>query len=132
MTSVNLLSIDPEGMRKSATMSPAMVHDGVVYLSGVVPLSDAGELVGANDAEAQARNCLDTIERVLKAAGSDLAGIIRLTCYATSKEAARAYIKVRSERVTHRPAATAVMITETLIPGAMMEIEVIAAVTSQS
>jgi enamine deaminase RidA (YjgF/YER057c/UK114 family) len=50
---------------KSARMSQAVVHNGTVYLSGIVPKDDAADIAG------QTRQVLEAIEQRLAAAGSD-------------------------------------------------------------
>lgn len=117
--------LDPEGVAASPTFCAAVAVDGLVFLSGVLA-HEEGRLVAPGDATAQARFCLDQIERVLEAAGGGLEDIVRVTCFATSPEAASAYIAVRSSRLTSRPAATTVMVSGLLVQGAMLEIEAIA------
>ena len=124
----DVLRTDPEGWRVTDRMAQVVVSDGVAYLSGVVPTDPSGELIGPGDAEAQARASLDNIEAVLAAAGTTLDNILRATCYATTQEAALAYMAERTRRMKNRPAATTILVSGTLVPGAMMEIEVIARV----
>ena len=125
-SSINVARIDPPGWPARPTMAAAVVYDGIAYLSGVVPTDEQGKLVGPDDPSAQAKACIDAIESVLAAAGASLDDILRCTCFATTMAAAGAYIQERSKRMTTRPAATTVMVSELLVPGAMLEVEVIA------
>ena len=55
----------------------------LLFCSGQIPLDpQSGELVGATPAE-QARRCLQNLEAVCAAAGTNLARAVRLTVYMT-------------------------------------------------
>lgn len=120
--------VDPEGYPQLASMASAVVHEGLAYLSGVVAMDAEGKLIGEADPKAQAKACIDHIERTLAACGATLQDIIRATCFATSQEAALAYMAERAARAKQRPAATTVQVAALLLPGAMLEVEVIARV----
>ena len=63
--------------------SHAIVHGELLFCSGQIPLDpDSGELVGATAAE-QARRCLQNLQAVCAAAGTELARALRLTVYMT-------------------------------------------------
>jgi 2-iminobutanoate/2-iminopropanoate deaminase len=63
--------------------SQAVVADGVLYCSGQVPLDPAsGELVGGGIAE-QAQRCLENLDAVCRAAGTQLVEAVRVGIYMT-------------------------------------------------
>jgi reactive intermediate/imine deaminase len=63
--------------------SQAVVADGVLYCSGQVPLDPAtGELVEGGIAD-QARRCLESLDAVCRAAGSQLSDAARIGVYLT-------------------------------------------------
>jgi 2-iminobutanoate/2-iminopropanoate deaminase len=63
--------------------SQAVVADGVLYCSGQVPLEpDTGELVEGGIAE-QARRCLESLDAVCRAAGTQLSEAARIGIYLT-------------------------------------------------
>jgi 2-iminobutanoate/2-iminopropanoate deaminase len=63
--------------------SQAVEAEGVLYLSGQVPLDpETGELVEGGAAE-QARKCLENLDAVCRAAGTRLQDAARLTVYVT-------------------------------------------------
>lgn len=63
--------------------SQAVVADGVLYCSGQVPLDpDTGELVDGGVAE-QARRCLESLDAVCRAAGTQLSEAARVGIYLT-------------------------------------------------
>jgi 2-iminobutanoate/2-iminopropanoate deaminase len=63
--------------------SQGVVAEGVLYCSGQVPLDpDSGELVDGGIA-AQARRCLESLDAVCRAAGTELAKAARIGIYLT-------------------------------------------------
>jgi 2-iminobutanoate/2-iminopropanoate deaminase len=63
--------------------SQAVVADGVLYCSGQVPLDPAsGELVEGGIAE-QSRRCLESLDAVCRAAGTQLSEAARIGIYLT-------------------------------------------------
>jgi 2-iminobutanoate/2-iminopropanoate deaminase len=58
--------------------SQAVVHGGLVYCSGQIPLDPAGgTLIGGDDVAAQTRQVLTNLDAVLGAAGSSRAHVLR-------------------------------------------------------
>lgn len=123
MTEPIVIEVSPGS---STTMVDAVEWNGAIYLSGVVGLDESRNVIGQNDPAAQAKACLDRIEQVLVAAGGSLEDVLRATCFATSLDAVRAYIAERNRRIAHRVAATSVIVSELMVPGLVMEVEVIA------
>lgn len=126
MTDDSIRLIDVPGEPARPTFVAAVAHQNVLYLSGIVPTGPDGKLIGSGDPAAQAKACVDRVEAVLKAAGASMDDILRATCFGTSTEAVRAYIAERNARLSDRVAATSVLVSELLVPGAMLEVEVIA------
>jgi len=60
--------------------SQAVVSGGWVFVSGQIPLTPAGELAG-EDISSQARQALENLREVLRAAGSDLNRVVQVTAY---------------------------------------------------
>jgi 2-iminobutanoate/2-iminopropanoate deaminase len=66
--------------------SQAVESDGVLYLSGQVPLDpESGELVDGGIAE-QARRCLENLDAVCREAGTELAAAARIGIYLTDMD----------------------------------------------
>ena len=66
--------------------SQAVVADGVLYCSGQVPLDpETGELVEGGVAE-QARRCLESLDAVCRAAGTQLSEAARIGIYLTDMD----------------------------------------------
>src|SRR5690349_16491097 len=66
--------------------SQAVVANGVLYCSGQVPLDPStGELVDGGVAE-QARRCLESLDAVCRAAGTQLSDAARIGIYLTDMD----------------------------------------------
>ena len=108
--------------------SQAIVHNGLVYVSGQLPIDpQTGErLLGSIDA--QTRQTLDNIKAILKASGSDLSRVLKMTIYVADIESWDAVNRVYAEVMgDHRPARVVVPVS-TLHYGFGIEIEAVAAV----
>src|SRR5690606_25106644 len=62
--------------------SQAIVHGGLVFCSGQIPLDPAtGEIVGGGDVRAETERVMENLKAVLDAAGSDLEHVLKATIY---------------------------------------------------
>lgn len=61
--------------------SQAVVHNGIAYLSGQIPLDPVTGQVIEGDAAAQAARVLDNLGAVLEACGSDFSKVLKTTVY---------------------------------------------------
>ena len=109
--------------------SQAVVHAGLVYVAGQLPLDPrSGQLV-ENEIEAQTTRVLENIQAVLRAAGSSLADVLRVTIYVTDiahwPKVNAVYARYFGD---HRPART-VTTAPVLHHGALLEAEAIARLT---
>src|SRR6478609_2503229 len=72
----------PHAPRAIGPYSQAIVADGWVFCSGQIPLDPAsGEMVGAGDVRAQARQVMRNLGAVLEAAGATFADVVKSTIY---------------------------------------------------
>ena len=60
--------------------SPGIVHNGIVYVSGQLPIGEDGE-AQLGSIEEQTLLCMKNIETILKASGSDLNNIIKVSVF---------------------------------------------------
>ena len=107
------------------------VDDGrsVIFVSGQGALPPEGQVVGAGDFEAQARQTLENLRTVLEAAGASLEAIVKLTVFLTDISNLRDYGRIKAEFIQGpQPASTAVEVSALALPEMMIEIEAIAAV----
>jgi 2-iminobutanoate/2-iminopropanoate deaminase len=104
----------------------AVVADGILYVSGVVPIDAEGNVVG-DDAVAQTRQVFANMRLVLAAAGAQPSDIVKVTVYLLDIEDRPRVNPVREEFFGEsRPASTLVEVSRLAVPGARVEIEAIA------
>jgi 2-iminobutanoate/2-iminopropanoate deaminase len=108
--------------------SHAIVHDGTVYVSGQLGRGPGMTDSEAGDIVVQTRRCLGNIEAILRAAGSDVQQLLKVTIYVSDISMWPAVNAVYAQLLgSHRP-ARAVVPTRELHFGALLEIEAVAAV----
>ncbi|MEN3151050.1 RidA family protein [Neorhizobium sp. IRAMC:178] len=111
--------------------SRAVVDGDMVYVSGTTGY-DYARMEMPNDAAAQTRNTLGTIEKALKEAGSGLKDVVRVRYYLTDMADYDAIVQVLGETFSEiRPAATMVVCGLTT-PEMKIEIEVTARIGAGS
>jgi enamine deaminase RidA (YjgF/YER057c/UK114 family) len=111
--------------------SRAVVDRDMVYVSGTTGY-DYARMEMPEDAAAQTRNTLGTIEKALKEAGSGLQDVVRVRYYLTDMADYDAVVQVLGETFSEiRPAATMVVCGLTT-PEMKIEIEVTARIGAGS
>ena len=98
---------------------------GLVFVTGTAPVDETGAgVVAPGDAEAQARRCLELIERALAQVGLDRTRIARTRMFVTDiarwRDYGRAHAAFFGE---HRPATTMVEVKALIHPAMLIEIE---------
>jgi 2-iminobutanoate/2-iminopropanoate deaminase len=108
--------------------SQAIVHAGVVYTAGQIPIDPAtGEMVGG-DVAAQTDRVLRNLSAVLAAAGASLGTVLKTTVFLHDMGDFAAMNEVYGRYFgDHRPARSTVQVAR-LPRDAAVEIEVVAAV----
>lgn len=107
--------------------SQAVVHNGVLYTSGQVPLDPVtGEIVG-RDIQSQANQVLKNLEQILKEAGTDFSKVIKTTCFLADMKDFAAFNEVYASYITEKPARSCVAVKE-LPKQVLVEVEVIVAI----
>jgi 2-iminobutanoate/2-iminopropanoate deaminase len=105
----------------------AVVAGDTLYLSGVLPVDAAGEIVGGDDVVAQARQIFENMRQVLAAAGAQPADVVKVTLYLLDADDRPLINPVRQEFFgSARPASTLVEVSRLAVPGARLEIEAVA------
>jgi enamine deaminase RidA (YjgF/YER057c/UK114 family) len=59
----------------------AIKAGGLVFVAGQVAFDESGELVGRGDPLAQAEQCWKNIAACLRAAGTDVAQVVKVVCF---------------------------------------------------
>jgi enamine deaminase RidA (YjgF/YER057c/UK114 family) len=111
----------------SGHYSHAVVHGGLVYVSGVLGNARDYPPGQAPDLAAQARHCLSRTGEILAAAGSDLGHVLKLTVYVTDLAFRTEVDRLCAETFgPHRPSRTVVP-CPALRFGSLIETDAIAA-----
>jgi 2-iminobutanoate/2-iminopropanoate deaminase len=103
-------AIQPEGLAvPNKPYVPVIVANGLVFVSGQIPVDAQGELGGTSFAE-QLTRVIDNVEICLTAAGSSLADVLKATVYLTEREHFGALNDVyRSRFPEPRPVRTTIL-----------------------
>ena len=108
----------------------AIVHRGVVYVAGQLPIDPAHPERPPGDIRSQTEQVLDNLSAILQAAGSDLGSLLQVTIYVTDLDLWGEVNAVYAARLgAHRP-ARAVVPVAALHRGFKVEIQATAAVRS--
>jgi 2-iminobutanoate/2-iminopropanoate deaminase len=112
--------------------SQAVVHGGMVYVAGQLPI-DPGDPLGKLVAfEDQARQVIDNVIAILEAAGSGADLIVKATVYIADVAHWPAFNAIYAEKLGgHKPARTVVPV-QALHYGYLVEMDAIAALPGGS
>ena len=122
----------PAAPRAVGPYSQAIRCGNLVFASCQIGLDPATGALVSDDVRAQTGQILGNLARVLEAAGSGLAGILRTTVYLTDMKAFTDMNQVYAERfATHRPARSTMEVSA-LPLGAKVGIDAIAAVRGET
>lgn len=106
-------------------LSQAIQVGQLVFVSGQAGVTGDGRIVG--DFDAQAEQAFRNLERALKAAGSSLREVAKVTIFLTSMEHFPKIVELRRKWFSAPyPADTIVEVSALYSPEAMIEIEAIA------
>ena len=115
----------PEG---NGHFVPALVHNGLVYVSGQTPRDLVTGKYETGSMEAQTELALRNVEKILRASGSDLSRVLQMTIYISDLGLWEPVNStVRKVMGDHKPARTVIPVKD-LYSGTKIEIQVIAAV----
>jgi 2-iminobutanoate/2-iminopropanoate deaminase len=101
--------------------------DDLLFVSGCIAVDAEGNLVGADDVVAQARQVFANLGAVLAAAGATFADVAKVTVFLVDIDDRVRINPVREEYFGEtRPASTLVEVGSLVLPGAKVEIELVA------
>jgi 2-iminobutanoate/2-iminopropanoate deaminase len=109
-------------------------HDGgaLLMLSGQVAVDDEGKVVAPGDAAAQTERIFELIGAILTAHGAGFADVVHIRTFMTDLADLPAYGAVRRRLFTGTPpASTTVEVSRLFLPGAVLEVEVTAAISKR-
>ena len=111
--------------------SQAIVHHGIVYVSGQLPIDpETGDKVPGG-IEDQTLQALKNISEILKAAGSDILNTVKVTVYISDIELWQRVNAVYADFFGDHKPARAVVPTRNLHYGFLIEIDAIATLTDK-
>lgn len=114
-------------------ISRAVRAGPLLVVSGTAPLGPDGRTVGVGDAGAQARRCLEIIQRAIESAGASLSDVVRTRILLTRIEDWEAVAREHGEVFRDvRPANTIMQVTRFIDPDWLVEIEADAVVPDTS
>ena len=122
-----MINVDSEAKKKSkAHYSSAVVHEGIVYVSGQLPMDPNKGAPVDGSIEEHARQALENLLDVLQAAGSSKEKVLRTTAYLPDVSLWGKVNEVYAEFFgDHKPARTVVPTTD-LHYGCLIEIDAVA------
>ncbi|MDX2041457.1 MAG: Rid family detoxifying hydrolase [Acidobacteriota bacterium] len=117
----------PNAPRPGGHYSQAVIHNGVVYISGQLPIDPATGEKKLGSIEEQAEQVLANIRAIVESVGSNMNRILKMTVYISDIELWGKVNEIYARAFgAHRPARAIVPVNE-LHYGFKIEIEAIAA-----
>lgn len=105
----------------------AMIHNGLVFTSGQIPLDPSTGKVDGDTVEQQAHRVLKNLSAVLEAAGSGMDKVLKTTCFLSDMGNFAAFNGVYAQYFTQNPARSCVAV-RALPQGVLVEVECVAVV----
>lgn len=100
-----------------------------IYVSGQIANAPDGSLVGIGDLRAQTEQVFENLARVLEANGASFEHVVKIQTYFTTLDDLAGSREVRARYLpAEPPASTAVQVAALLVPDALIEVDVVAAV----
>lgn len=123
---VTKISIEPDPYASFRLAQGYRVGE-LLFISGQAAIDGNGQLVGVGNFEAQAEQVFKNLDRVLRAGGSSLANVIKVTIFLRDMSNFGKIVELRGRYFTPPyPADTIVEVTSLYSPEALIEIEAIA------
>ena len=95
-----------------------------IYVTGTAPVAPEGGVFAPGDGYAQAKRCLDIIQKALKDLGADLSCVVRTRMFVTDIARWAEYGRAHREAFAgHPPATTMVEVKSLIDPDMRIEIE---------
>jgi 2-iminobutanoate/2-iminopropanoate deaminase len=107
-------------------LSGGIAANGFLFLSGQLGTDASFRLVG-EDVESQTRQALANLAALLEEGGCGLGDLVKVTAFVTDAAHAAGFNRVYAEVVPAPPPARSTVVSGLLLPGALVEIEAIAA-----
>ena len=96
-----------------------------LFFSGQLAFTDSGALLDG-DITAQTEQCLENTKALLETAGASLGDVVKATIWLTNSADFKPFNEVYGRYFASTPPTRSCVISELVIPGALVEIEVMA------
>ena len=104
----------------------AVAFGNLLFISGIAPLDENLNVIGGDDAAAQAEAIFSAMDRILKEAGASFADILKVTVLLTDVNDRTKINPVRQKYFgAARPASTLFEVSKLAIPGMKVEVEAV-------
>jgi reactive intermediate/imine deaminase len=122
-----VIAFNAATVRTPPGYSHAVRAGALLFVSGQVPLNEAGEVVG-EDMQSQALQAFQNLSAVLAAAGVTFDAVVKLNYFVTdiSQVAVIRQARDRFVNTDRPPASTLVEVSRLFMPGLLIEIEAVA------
>ena len=107
--------------------SHAVVAGGLVFVSGQLPITPAGDKLNQSSFDDQARQVLANLAGALEAAGTDIARLVQVRVYVTDMAHWPLFNQIYAEWAGDSRPARAVVPVPSLHHGFLIEVEAVAA-----
>jgi reactive intermediate/imine deaminase len=103
----------------------------LLFVSGQLPLDTQGRLVGEGDMARQTEQVFENLRAILAANGATFRDVVKIGSYLTDLSQLAAMREVRARYLPEEPpASTLVGVSGLVLPAALLEVEVVAAVAT--
>jgi len=119
----------PDGSQALSHYTDAVRFNDLLFISGVVALDAANNIVAPGDVVGQADFILATMGKILALAGAGFADVLRVTVYLRNVEDRTLINGLRQQYFgVARPASTLIEVSALALPGLLIEIEAVAGI----
>jgi 2-iminobutanoate/2-iminopropanoate deaminase len=107
--------------------SQAVIHNGLLYLSGQIPLDPETRVLVKGGIEEETRAVLNSMKIIIEEAGAQLRNVLKVTCYLADLDEFAKFNAVYAEFFSQDPPARTTIQADKLPLGARVEIDAITA-----
>jgi reactive intermediate/imine deaminase len=112
-------------MASKPPLSPVRFAGSTAYISGQLPRGGDGKII-AGDMQDQCRQALANLEVVLKSAGLELSDVVKVTAWITDADYMADFNLVYREYFAEPYPTRSTIVSDLIVPDAMVEIEAVA------
>ncbi len=119
----------PNAPKPKGPYSQAVSYNGILYISGQIPIDPkTGEVICGN-IEAQARQVLENLKAIAEASGAKMHDVLKVSCYLSDMNDFEGFNKIYAEYFPDEPPARTTLQAAKLPANARLEIDAIIKLT---